>query len=277
MSRERGVRPVFPVSRAQDELGELSRRFARLLEEVAGYTDYLRALASRLSHELHTPLAIVRSSLENLEAQSRDPQLRPYIERARDGGTRLAGIIRAMSEATRVERAIAGADPEWFDLRELVAGCADGYRALVAPRRLELLLPPGPQRFHGAPELLAQALDKLIDNARTFCPEHGWIALALATRGEMAEIAVANSGPTLPAEAQGRLFDSLVSVRGAGAREDGVPHLGLGLHIVRLIVEVHRGEVLARDLPGADGVEFRLRLRGMPPASADPDPRDSAG
>ena len=264
MAHERGAPAAFPVSTAQDELGELSRRFARLLDEVAGYTDYLRALASRLSHELHTPLAIVRSSLENLEAQAQDPKLRPYIERARDGSARLAGIIRAMSEATRVERAIAGADAECFDLRELVEGCAEGYRALLAPRRLELLLPPEPLRFHGAPELLAQALDKLVDNARTFCPPGGWIALALATRGEMAEIAVANSGPRLPTEAHGRLFDSLVSVRAAGAREDGVPHLGLGLHIVRLIVELHRGEVLARDLPGGDGVEFRLRLRGMP-------------
>lgn len=265
MAHERGAAPTFPVSTAGDEIGELSRRFGRLLEEVAGYTDYLRALASRLSHELHTPLAIVRSSLDNLEAQSRDPDLLPYIERARDGSARLSGIIRAMSEATRVERAIAAADAERFDLRELVEGCAAAYRPLLAPRRLELLLPSQPIPFHGAPELLAQALDKLVDNARTFCPDGGWIALALATRGDAVEIAVANSGPALPAQAAGRLFDSLVSVRGRSSREDGTPHLGLGLHIVRLIVELHRGEVLARDLPTGDGVEFRLRLRGIPP------------
>ena len=262
MARERGAPPLFAASQARDEIGELSRRFARLLEEVAGYTDYLRTLASKLSHELHTPLAVVRGSLENLEEQPLPASARPYVERARDGGSRLAAIIRAMSEATRVERAIAGADAERFDLRELVAGCAEGYRPLLAPRPLSLRLPDRPLPFHGAPELLAQALDKLVDNARGFTPADGWVALSLAQEGDGVVLSLANAGPPLPPEARGRLFDSLVSLRGRGSRDDGTPHLGLGLHIVRLITELHRGEAEALDLPGG-GVEFRLRLRGM--------------
>jgi len=125
--------------------------------------------------------------------------------------------------------------------------------------------PNGPTPFHGAPELIAQALDKLFDNARSFTPEDGWIEIGLANAGGVAEIRVANSGPPLPAAMQDRLFDSLVSVRDAGARHGGeTPHLGLGLYVVRLVAELHRGSALAHNLDGGRGVEFALRLSGMP-------------
>jgi len=272
-------RARFVESGSRDEIGDLSRRFGRLLDEVDGYTDYLRSLAGKLSHELHTPLAVVRSSLENLEAQSLPAEAETYVGRARDGAARLAAIVRAMSEATRVERAIAGADAEAFDLRDLVSGCAEGYRPLLGKRRLELLLPPGPLSFTGAPELLAQALDKLVDNARDFCPEDGWIAIALAPaeRGGGIEIAVANQGPTLNPEISQRLFDSLVSHRERPQRGGDAPHLGLGLYIVRLVAELHDGDVIARDLPNGDGVEFRLRLRGMSTTARDESANEDAG
>lgn len=254
----------FPQSTRGDELGDLSRSFAKLLDEVNAYTDYLASLAGKLSHELHTPLAVVRSSLENLESQDLPDGAATYVDRARDGVTRLGAIVRAMSEASRMERAIASADAEDFDLRALLEGCAEGYRPLLGTRELKLLLPQASLPFHGAPELIAQALDKLVDNARSFCPADGWILLALAPSADGAVLAVANAGPPLPEAMQERLFDSLVSVRGASQRGDGAPHLGLGLSVVRLVAELHRGEARARNLPQGGGVEFRLTLRGMP-------------
>ena len=81
---------------------------------------------------------------------------------------RVRGLkLRAMSEAGRIERAIASAEAEDFDLTALVAGCAEGYRALAGGRELRVDLPNAPIAFHGAPELIAQALDKLFDNARS--------------------------------------------------------------------------------------------------------------
>lgn len=262
MARDGGA-GAFPRSAARDELGDLSRSFGQLLDEVAAYTDYLRSLAGKLSHELHTPLAVVRSSLENLEAQALPRASATYVQRAREGVDRLGAIVRAMSEASRMERAIAAAEAEEFDLRALVESCAEGYRPLLAPRELKLMLPPAPVAFRGAPDLIAQALDKLIDNARSFCPEQGWVLLALARSAEGVELAVANSGPPLPAAMQERLFDSLVSLRGSPQRGDGLPHLGLGLHIVRLIAEWHRGSARASNLSQGGGVEFRLSLRGV--------------
>jgi signal transduction histidine kinase len=254
----------MPLADSPDELGDLARSFGKLVDEVASYTDYLRTLASKLSHELNTPLAIVKSSLDNLDHQDLPLAARPYLARARDGAERLGTIVRAMSEASRIERAIASADVEDFDLRALVAGCAEGYRALCGGRELRLELPPDPVAYHGAPELIAQALDKLFDNACSFTPPDGWIALSLQVQGGTPVIRVANSGPLLPAAMQDRLFDSLVSLRERAQRSGEAPHLGLGLYVVRLVTELHRGRAAAANLPGGDGVEFTLSMPGMP-------------
>jgi two-component system sensor histidine kinase ChvG len=258
--------PKLPHLKATDEIGDLSRSFAKLLDEIGGYNDYLKTLATKLSHELNTPLAIVRSSLDNLDHETLPESARVYADRARDGADRLWGILRSMSEASRMEKAINSAEGEDFDLTEVVRGCAESYRQLAGNRTLHVMLPDTPLRFHGAPELIAQALDKLFDNAKGFAQGDGWIRIKLSRESDGAEIAVANSGPPLPEKMQERLFDSLVSMRDAGSlRAAGeVPHLGLGLYIVRLIAASHNGSASAVNLAGEAGVEFRLKLRGMP-------------
>lgn len=254
----------LPLADAPDELGDLARSFGKLLDGVSGYTEYLRTLASKLSHELNTPLAIVKSSLDNLDHQELPSAARPYLARARDGAERLGGIVRAMSEANRMERAIASAEAEDFDLRALVAGCAEGYRALAGGRELKVELPPDGVPFHGAPDLIAQALDKLFDNACSFTPDDGWIALSLQQREDGVCVRVTNTGPLLPAAMQERLFESLVSVRERAARSGETPHLGLGLYVVRLVAELHRGVAAAGNLANGDGVTFSLTMAGMP-------------
>jgi signal transduction histidine kinase len=261
--------PRLPHLAARDDLGDLSRGFARLLGEVGAYNDYLRTLASKLSHELSTPLAIVRSSLDNLDQEQLSPGARTYAQRAREGAERLSGILRSMAEASRMERIVAGAEGEDFDLADLVRSCAEAYRDLVAPRRIALDVPAGRIGLHGAPELIAQALDKLVDNARSFTPDDGWIRIRLRALDAGAELAVANNGPPLPDRMQERLFESLVSVR-EGAQRGEPPHLGLGLFVVRLVAELHQGQASAVNLPDGAGVEFRLRLAGMPRAPALP-------
>ncbi|HEY0198458.1 MAG TPA: ATP-binding protein [Rhodanobacter sp.] len=253
----------FPMTDAPDEIGDLARSFERLFEVVGGYTDYLRTLASKLSHELNTPLAIVKSSLDNLEHADLPAEAQPYLERARDGVARLGTLVRAMSESSRMERSITAAEPEDIDLRDVVRGCADAYHPLIGTRRLECALPDAPLSMHCAPELIAQALDKLLDNALSFTPEHGWLRLSLRATDDGAEIELANQGPLLPEAMQGRLFDSLVSLRDKSTPGDA-PHLGLGLYVVRLVAERHGGVASARNLDDGSGVVFSLRLRGMP-------------
>lgn len=252
----------FPRSSAIDEIGDLSRSFGRLLDQVSAYTDYLRTLGGKLSHELATPLAVVKSSLENLEQESMTESARIYAERARSGAERLGALLRTLSQASRIESAIAGAEAEDFDLREFLIGAAAGYRDLAEDREFQLAVPDQAVAFRGAPELIHQALDKLVDNALGFCPPGGKIRLALESRtiGSL-DLVLSNNGPPLPQKMQDRLFDSLISVRDGRATMS--PHLGLGLYIVRLVAELHLGEASAANLPDMSGVEFRMRMRGM--------------
>ena len=251
LTPEGKLRGNFPRSRTIDEVGDLSRSFAKLLDQVGEYNEYLRTLASKLSHELSTPLAVVRSSLENLEHEALTPASRTYTERARSGAERLTQILRAMSEATRMERAIAGAESERFDVREVLLGAAAAYRDLANGLEIACECPNEPTMLTGAPELIHQALDKLVDNARSFAAASSKIVLKLSIEGDVKRISVFNAGSTLPDKMRDRLFDSLISMRDA---KPGQPHLGLGLYIVRLIAELHGGSVFAENVSDTSGV-----------------------
>ncbi len=249
----------LPGTTENDELGDLARGHEQLLRAVSGYTGYLRTLASRLSHELNTPLAIVQSSLDNLDQGAVPADQQVYLERAREGSRRLAELVRAMGAATRIEHAVRQAEAEDFNLGLLVAGCAEGYRLLAGKRDFQVDIPDPPPQLHGAPDLVAQALDKLFANALSFTPEDGWIRLSLEATDEGALLELANQGPALPEEDGVGLFDSLVSHR---ATDGKGTHLGLGLYIARMIALQHQGHISAVNL--LDGVCFRLLLKGMP-------------
>jgi two-component system sensor histidine kinase ChvG len=247
----------LPLTRDRDELGELARNNARLLRAVADYTNYLQTLAGKLSHELKTPLAITRSSLDNLGSLSLDDEARPFLDRAREGLDRQTAIVRAMSEASRLEQAIEVAEWEAVDLEKLVASSAEGYRAVHPGRRIETRLQGKGTTTLCAPDLLAQALDKLVDNAITMSRDEDRITIAVESNPGEIRLSVRNTGSRLPEALQDRLFDSLVSVR---EQHRDAPHLGLGLYIVRLVAEAHGGRALARNLDGGEGVEFTIAL-----------------
>lgn len=256
------VRGAISASGARDEIGDLSRTTAAMLSRLRDYNAYLEAMASRLSHELRTPVAVVRSSLDNLAAEPLDGNARVYVERALEGVRRLARLISRLSEATRLERLLESAERERFDLAAVVRGCVEGYRAAYPARAFELVLPAAPVPVYGAPDAFAQLLDKLVENADDFAPPGSGVRIALAAEGERATLAVENDGPALPDAMVQRLFDSMVSVRAAGegsrANAEGA-HLGLGLYIVRLVAEHHGGSVRAENRPQG-GVRFEVAV-----------------
>jgi len=252
-----GLETRFPDTAARDELGDVARSFSTLLGRLNEYTGYLRTLAGKLAHEIRTPLTIVRSSLDNLEAEELPAATRAYLERARQGSERLSAILVAMGAATRVEEAIGSAERLPLDLVPLLESAVAAYRGAFPERQFASELPAHPVTLEGAADLIVQMLDKLIDNAVDFSPAGSTITVRLLAEPATAVIEVENSGPPLPAEAPGRLFESLWQSRSEG---DNRPHFGLGLYIVRLIAEFHGGSASASNLPGGGGVRFSIRL-----------------
>ena len=252
------VRGVLAGSNAGDEIGDLSRSFSSVLSRLAQYASYREQMASRLSHELRTPIAVVRSSLDNLKLSPLPDDARVYMERAQQGLNRLTHILTRMTEATRLEQSVGDDERERFDLGRVLTGCVDGYRVAYPQHTLKLELPSGEVIFNGAPEMIAQMLDKLVANAVEFSAAGTPIVVRLERGDTELRLSVENEGPLLPDAMRGGLFDSMVSVRGAQVSD--APHLGLGLYIVRLIAEAHRGRAMAQNRDDGRGVVVTVAL-----------------
>jgi len=239
------------ASNTQDEIGDLSRTFHNVLEKLGQYNQYLEKMASRLSHELRTPVAIVNSSLENLQMEYQQAGASAYMQRAKQGISRLSKILSNMSEATRLEQSLQSTEVEEFKLAEVVSGCVEGYRMAYPQQDFQLHLVDTKGQLKGSPELIAQMLDKIVANGLEFSEVDCPIKLTVYKHQSNLCVSVENRGPCLPENMQEQLFDSMVSVR---AQDGQQPHLGLGLYIAKLIAEYHRGEVAIANNDEMDGV-----------------------
>jgi len=246
VARDGSVLQLPTPSKAGDEVGDLDRSLVALLDRLAGQQHYLRTLAEKLAHELRTPLAMIESSLDNLEHDCNAAQSERYCRRARQGSQRLNRILRAMSQAAQIEESLKTEARSGFSLSALLhdycQACRETYPAIewrvdLGNRSIMLL---------GSPDLFAQLLDKLIDNAVDFTAEGGWIRIRLRAHGDRANLDIENQGPGMPPELLANVFGSMVAKR--AKRGPGV-HLGLGLYIARLITEYHGGTIAAQNTP----------------------------
>ena len=216
-----------------------------------------RDFIANVSHELRTPMSIVRSSLDNLEQEGLSDAQRVYLVRAQGGAERLQGILSALGAAARVEESIRQAERIPFDLKALIQSAVAGYRDAFSGSLFDLDLPGDPCHWRGAPELVVQMLDKLVENAVDFTPAAGRIGISLRRYAGNFEIAVTNDGPVIPEELLPRLFESLFELRETPGER---PHFGLGLYIVRLIAEFHGGKAIVANRADGGGVTFSVSL-----------------
>lgn len=257
---ERGrLTTVLVPSRANDEIGDLSRSVANMVERLSHYNQYLENLTARLSHELRTPVTVVRSSLENLRMVThQDEEALLYIQRAEEGISRLNLILTNMSEATRLEQILQGSEREPTELNRVIAACVDQYRQIYPAARFETTISHEPVMIMGNAEYIVQLMDKVVANAVEFSRPGCPIRVSCSEDNGEAVFSVSNIGPYLDPGMKDRLFDSMVSVRPEGKKN--LPHLGLGLHIARMITDFHDGYIYAENLLGEEGVIVVVRV-----------------
>ena len=247
---------TLSASRAGDEIGDLARDFSAMMERLREYNHYLEQLARRLSHELRTPITVVRTSLDAMELDQPGSDQGPYLSRARDGLQRLDTIISRMSEAARLEQALQDSEPERFDLAQVVAASLESYRSVWPGQSFSFAAADQPCPIEGMPDLVVQMLDKLVANAVDFASADTPIRVSVTRHGADVVLEVRNEGPPLPEEMTDKLFQSMVSIRHGKTRQD--PHLGLGLYIVRLIAEAHGARARAFNLESRGGVGMQV-------------------
>ena len=252
------VNEKLPTFDMQDELGDLARSFSNMVGRLQQYNQYLESMASRLAHELRTPVSIVRSSLDNITMDQLDKENMVYVKRAHDGLERLSLILNNMSEATRLEHSLDMDDIESFDLTKLVRGCVEGYTMAFPTAHFDLSIEESTIPVTGIPDLIAQLFDKLTSNAVEFSLPDTVIKVRLTVEGQVAVLRVMNAGPGLPENMRENLFDSMVSIR---KEYDGSSsHLGLGLYIAKVIAEFHGGEIKLSNREDSRGVVATVRI-----------------
>ncbi|NJR71698.1 MAG: hypothetical protein HC782_00450 [Gammaproteobacteria bacterium] len=237
------VRGAISATSAEDEIGALSATLQAMVSRQASYNNYLEQLAARLSHELRTPVAVVRSSLDNLRVSPLNAEDKIFLSRADEGVARLSQIIARMSEATQLERILEGAQHERVNLVALISGCVAGYVQTFTHQQFSFTADVDELQIDVVPDAINQMLDKLVQNAIDFAAETKDvpIKIALIASAKYVLIQVENKGPLLPPSDKeiAALFDSMVSKRNGESTD---AHLGLGLYIARLIAEFHRAQ-----------------------------------
>ncbi len=228
----------FEASQIPDEIGQLSRSFEQLVSRLSKHQEYLKNLASKLSHELRTPIAVVQSSLDNI-SPAEDQKV--YIDRARTGLQRLSSTLSAMSSVNQIESALAHAEFEQVPLLDLLSDLTEAYGAAYAPCTIVADIDlPKPCIGLLVPDFFVQMLDKLLDNAVQFSVDQK-VELSARYQEGFLIVAVSNIGPSLPNNIRHQLFESMVSDRQKNSGD--VVHMGLGLYVARLICTFHKGSI----------------------------------
>jgi len=252
------IHTSFKGSAVNDEIGDLSRSFSNIVGRLGQYNSYLENMTSRLSHEFRTPVTVVRSSLDNLAMLEHKEEAKVYMGRAQEGIKRLNTILTNMSEATRLEHSLQSSEKETFNLSDLVNGCVEGYREAYSDYTMVSDVSKQDLLVNGVPENIAQLIDKVVANAVEFSQRDTPIKISLSKEMGQARLLIVNEGPLLSEKMQGRLFESMVSVREKNKASE--THLGIGLYIARLIAEFHQGHMTIENNLDGSGVVASIWL-----------------
>ncbi len=242
----------------RDELGQLARDFNRLAETLQRNERLRRAFMADISHELRTPVSVLRAELEAMEDGVR-PLNRESLAALQGNITTLTKLIDDLYELSLADAGALNYRMEPLELSALAGEVAERWRPHLADAGLTLAtdLPGRPVTVTGDRQRLGQLLDNVFRNSLAYTERGGRIRIALATEDKEAVLRVEDSAPGVPDEALPRLFDRLYRVEGSRSRASG--GAGLGLAICRNIAEAHDGHLSAYHSPDG-GVGIRLSL-----------------
>ena len=244
------------------------RRASRqaLIEEGQRKDEFLAMLA----HELRNPLAPIAYALELLRPLTTDPnatRLNAMIERQ---SGRLVRLVDELLDVARISRGLISLRREHVELTTLARQVAEASRARMGAREHELTLslPERPIYIDGDPVRLDQVIANLLDNAAKYTEQGGRIQLTLAQESNDAVLSVRDNGIGLAPETLESVFEPFTQVNQSPARSTA--GLGLGLSVVRRLLQLHGGRIEAHSAGLGHGSVFVVRLPVVAAASGDP-------
>jgi heavy metal sensor kinase len=259
------------VQNERDELGQLARSFNSLLDRLSESFERQRRFMADASHELRTPVAILRGEAEvALSQQARSlEEYRESLGVLHHEAERLTHIVEDLFTLTRADAGQYPLQPRDFYLDELVGECVHSARTLALAKKISLIYKEAPESPIQADEsLLRRMILNLLDNAIKYTSEGGRVTVTCCRAGEEYVLSVTDTGGGIPTELQPRIFERFFRADKARSREEnGGGGAGLGLSISRWIAEAHHGR-LELTCSDSGGSTFAAYLPAEPLPSA---------
>jgi signal transduction histidine kinase/ActR/RegA family two-component response regulator len=253
------VRTALRARQRQYQIREHLQEHSRA-EEALRYADRRKdEFLAILAHELRNPLAPIRNSLHILQlSSSQDPTAGRLVNMMERQVSHMVRLVDDLMEVSRISRGKIELRRGPIDLTELVRSAVETNRPLIenSGHKLSVEIPSGPLMLDGDLVRLTQVLTNLLNNAAKYSDPGGQITITVRTEGDHVLLSVRDTGKGIPREMLPHVFEPFVQVD-AGRAEGG---LGIGLTLVRSLVEMHGGGVEAHSEGVGRGSEFIVRL-----------------
>ena len=263
------------TERRQAELDE-QKRILEHGRELSRLNEMKDRFMTMLAHELRSPIAAILNGVELLRLPDPDDALEVIENQARN----LSRLVEDLLDLSRMGRGTITLKPVPLDMGQTVHAAARAVRGALASggQRFSLELPPEPLWMMADPVRLEQIVTNLLINAIKFTEPGREIALSLRREEGQAVLCVRDEGIGIPPEMQEHIFEPFVQVNPGGG-QDGHSGVGIGLALVRQLVQLHHGSIAVRSEGAGRGSEFTVRLplsEEMPPAESAPMPEAAA-
>ncbi|MCZ8518150.1 MULTISPECIES: sensor histidine kinase [Paenibacillus] len=244
--------------RRRDELGELAVSFTEMAGELKQMERMRQDFVSNVSHEIQSPLTSIAGFSKVLqERQMGEEERVEYLRIIQTEAQRLSRLSENLLKLASLESEHHPFHPQTYDLDEQLRGVILSMEPIWSAKDLELHLELPSVKVHGDPDQLSQVWMNLIGNAMKFTPAGGTVRIHLKPGVDQVTVKISDTGIGFSGEEQARLFERFYKADRSRSSETGGS--GLGLSIVKKIIDLHGGTVEAASRPG-EGAEFTVTL-----------------
>ncbi len=244
-----------------DEMGELARAFNAMADSLAKAEAQRSEIIANVSHELKTPMTTISGFADGILDGTVPPEREAAaLETISSETKRLARLVRRMLDLSRLQSGEGITAQEQFDAVELTARALVSLEGKISAKGLDVVvdLPEEPVLVWGEPDAITQVCYNLLDNAIKFAHEGGHLWVSIRREGAKALVTVKDEGATIPPEELDSIFDRFhKSDKSRSMDRDGV---GLGLYIVKTILNEHRENITVESAEGLTTFTFSLTL-----------------
>jgi two-component system OmpR family sensor kinase len=257
ISKTQDLSTRMQLSGVQDELGELGAVFNHMMERLEHLFKVQQEFIGDVSHELRTPLTSIIGNVELINKYGFDKESMEAIQREAERMSRMVNDLLLLS---RADIGAIQMDMYPMDLDKIVLEAYEEALSMAKSRQLHIMLKKIETiKILGNPDRMRQLLRNLMSNAIKFTKDEGKISISVYTQGEKAFVDVQDTGIGISEDDKKRIFDRFFQANKARDRQDELDGPGLGLSIVRWIVDAHGGTIEVESKLG-EGTRFRLEL-----------------